>query len=289
MYINYDNNGCHFDNQSNGLSINIDINNKTITNINVTYCDVTTIIDKSTLSSCNYTMINIDTVNNKNMWLKINHYMNTLSNEQLTKINHQCEVYQADYKKTFIYGFCTYLSFFELINNKDFINLLPFTFDVPCSLDEGNCCDFNMIHYLAMPFNTIISIIDHDCMLYHYINHILTFIDLWSDLFSVGPLLDYNLLNKLNYDTIKGVSKYSINKVNNHIKNIKSYIDSEIKSSLKELTSKSEVDSFDHSILQTPILQKLKFENDDNISSFSSFDDDNNDRIPVLTLQKHIY
>jgi len=100
-----------------------------------------------------------------------------------------------------------------------------------------------MMHYLALPFNTIVSIVDKDCMLYHYIKNILTFIDLWSELFHVGPLLDYNLLNKLNYDTIKGVSRYSIQKVNKHINHlntnyIKELISEEIKSSLKELVSK---------------------------------------------------
>jgi hypothetical protein len=233
------------------------------------------------------------------MWTKINYYINNLPKNVLIKLDVECQKYNTDYKNTFIYGFSTYISFFMLMSNSHFINLLPFTFDIPCSFDDGDCCDYNIMHYLAMPFHTIVSIIDKNCLLYHYINNILNFIYLWSDAFYVGPLLNYNLLNKLNYDTIKGVSQYSISKIDKHInevkelntKYIKELISEEIKSSLKELVSqelesfrnKSVEDSFDDNLLVSK-QQSLKFEDE-----LSFYDDYENERQPVLTLKKHIY
>ena len=193
MYINYDYSGVNYNKTPNGISIVIDINKKTITNMTVTYNNIITTIDKFKLSSFNLSVNCDDPQYNKDMWYKINNFT---KNNKLTK-------------DEFIYGFSTYLSFFILMNNQDFIKLLPLTFDLPINIDD-NCCDYNIMHYLTLPLNAIINIIDQDCMLYYYINSMLNFIMTWSDAFCVGPLLDYNLLTKLNYDIIKGVSKYSI-------------------------------------------------------------------------------
>ena len=270
-YINYDNQGYNHNKSLNGLSIIATTNNKTITHIDIIFNRITAVIDKSMLSSFNYSIINQDDSSyNKDMWYKINQHSNTLT------------------KEDFIYGFVTYLSFFSLISNQHFIKLLPFTFDIPCSLEKGDCCDYNIMHYMVIPLNSIMNIIEQDCLLYHYIKNILQFIEEWSRMFHVGPLLDYDLLNKLNYDIAHGLSQYSIKKLNEYKINLKQMITDEIKSSLKELvseelelrSSQKEEDSFDEPLPKKPT---LKFDHD---ISFSDYD---TERQPPLILKKHIY
>lgn len=293
------------------ISINIEKSKNDIKNIIVQYDNISTVIDKSILKPCHYSMIcHGDLENNKDMWSKINLYCKQLSDEQLEDLDKECHIYDCSREDCFIYGFSSYMALFTLLNNQDFVKKLPLTFDLPCDLEHGDCCEFNVMQYIAMPLNTICTILEPHCLVYHYLKRVLHFIFLWSHLYHVGPLLNYNLLIKLNYDIVHGVSQYSINKLSSYheslrettMNDIKSYISQEIKSSLKEWSEEQEslkmtgdhswsetqddMSMSDYKNLTMPRSEKLIFKED---YIFTRIDEDyEKERNPVLTLKPYL-
>ena len=104
----------------------------------------------------------------------------------------------------FMDGYMAYIALFFLLDKVNFKNLLPFKFVIPCSLENGDCCDYNMLQYMYYPLSTMLKIVHH--LPYHYFNTVTYFIKTYRHLFHAGPSLNPMLMNELNMNIIEGLS-----------------------------------------------------------------------------------
>jgi hypothetical protein len=156
---------------------------------------ITTTLDKSILNAFTLSVINhsSDTDNN-NLWKKVKHF-------------------DID-KDKFIYGFVSYITLFFLFENTNFVDFLPFKFNITCTLAHGDCCEYHVMQYIREPLDAICNLIKKEKLLYHYLSVIVDFIDKHSHMFHMGPQIHPRTVQKLNLDMITGTTRYSIEKIN---------------------------------------------------------------------------
>lgn len=160
------------------ICITAAINHKHIHKIDIEYRYndelVAVSLDKHIISSFYYSIVNYENCNNANMWEKIKHV-------------------DKDY---FIYGFISYVAMFFLFEQTDFLTLLPINFDVPCTIERGDCCDAQIMRYMDKALKGIINTIDNK-MVYHYLHFVQQFIAKHGKMFHIGPIIDKYYHTKL--------------------------------------------------------------------------------------------
>jgi hypothetical protein len=282
QYITYHDHGFTLKQKTkynNFISLDTEVSVKGIKSLIVRYDNISTVIDKAILKSCLKT-IKSDT----NLW----EYLDTIYQQNQG-------VYNLNYKDDFSYGFCSYIAFYYLLQNKHFVDQLPFKFTLPCELEDGNFCEFNKMNFMVLPLNTILTIIPKNGLIYHFLQRCHQFIITWSSLFHVGPLLSYNLLHQLNYDIVVGVSRYNTHRIDDLTENMKT-----MKASLQDLKSfddqsfivdptKDDLSYFKPTI--NNILQPVKNECECTVLKFKEDDDftSQTDDKPILKLKPYIY
>ena len=214
------------------ISLDIEISTKGIKNLIVRYDNISTVIDKDILKAGQKTMNK-----EKSLWEQLDDFYQNYPEQQ--KILIESHVYDCYYKNCFTYGFCSYIAFFYLLQNKHFIKQLPFSFTLPCEWEDGDFCEYNKMNFMVLPLNTILTIIPKTGLIYHLLQRCHQFILLWSPLFHVGPLLSYHLLHQLNYDIVVGVSRYNTHKIDDITQNMKTLISEEVKASLQDWRASS--------------------------------------------------
>jgi hypothetical protein len=235
QYITYHNDGLSLEQKTtynHFISLDIEISTKGIKNLIVRYDNISTVIDKDILKAGQKTMHK-----EKTLWEQLDDFYQNHQEQQ--KIIIESQVYDCDYKNCFTYGFCSYIAFFYLLQNKHFIKQLPFSFTLPSEWEDGDFCEYNKMNFMVLPLNTILTIIPKTGFIYHLLQRCHQFILLWSPLFHVGPLLSYHLLHQLNYDIVVGVSRYNTHKIDDMTQNMKTLISEEVKASLQDWRTSS--------------------------------------------------
>ena len=203
------------------IYLELKLSNKFIKSLTISYKHedeyVSTILNKSVLNPLNYSIINnLDDSHHSNLWIKLQHHINSFPPNLINSINDTYTSYN-NIQQGFLIGFVSYISLIFLLDKSKFINILPFKFYIPCTLENGDCCEFNILQYILLPINTIIDLIDTNTLLYTYFSTISSFITLWSPIFHIGPSLNPIIFTKLTTSILTGITKYSINKFNLHL------------------------------------------------------------------------
>ena len=131
---------------------------------------ISTTINKILLSPFNYSIIDNNDDNHSNIWGRIDNHINVFSESSINHVNNE---YLSHYKTNninimegFILGYISYITLFFLFEKTNFKNQLPFNFTIPCSLEDGDCCDFNIMQYMFSPINAIFNIMDDNNVIY---------------------------------------------------------------------------------------------------------------------------
>ena len=179
--IIYDNNTCPCESF---IHIEFVDSKKNIKNIDIHYQykenDIKITLDKDVLSPCYYSIVNHAEINNAWMWKKLQ-YLNVDD-------------------AVFLYGFVSYITFFALLEQGNLMDIFPFTFEVPCTLHYGDCCDASMMRYLSVPMESILYNIPK--LHYHFIYHVRKFIQQYADLFYAGPTITDEFMNKYTTESL---------------------------------------------------------------------------------------
>lgn len=108
--------------------------------------------------------------------------------------------------EAFIYSYASYIVFIDLINNTNFSSILPFTFNIPCTLTDGDAASYQTLHYFLLPLTILLKLIE-ERWLKDYINVLIYFINNYSSLFPAGAYLE---TEQLTIDTLGGLTDYLI-------------------------------------------------------------------------------
>lgn len=184
-FILFSKNGISYntnDNYKSFISIKAEKSNKSFANITIEYKykhdHVVKTLEKNIISSFVYSIVNHHHCSNSNLWEKLKHLKNI---------------------DDFIYGFICYISLFFLYEQTNFMSLLPFNFEVPCTLHRGDCCDAQIIKYINKAFSGMLKSYENK-LVYHYINLINNFSTTYCKLFHAGPIMDTYYTSKLDTD-----------------------------------------------------------------------------------------
>lgn len=162
-----------------GICIEAITSKKNIKKIKIQYDSYDIVLQKNMLAPCYYAVVNYEGINNSHLWDKINH----LSTED-----------------NFLYGFISYITFFALIEQTKFMDLLPFTFLIPCSLANGDCCDSSIMNYLVVPMESLLYNVPK--LQYHFIHSIIQFIKNYANLFHAGPTITDEFMEKYTTESL---------------------------------------------------------------------------------------
>lgn len=104
----------------------------------------------------------------------------------------------------FIYSYASYIVFIDLYETlKD---ILPFTFDLPCTLTDGDAASYQTLTYFTLPLTIQVKLLE-ERWIKDYFKTLLYFISTYASLFPAGAWLDNN---QLTIDTLSGLTDYLI-------------------------------------------------------------------------------
>lgn len=89
----------------------------------------------------------------------------------------------------FIIGFSTYLSFILLLHQSLFLDILPFTIQSPCDINEVDGADAHMIQYFIPIYKGLMESLKSHHWLHHYAALLLSFSKKYKTVFRNGPVL----------------------------------------------------------------------------------------------------
>ena len=160
------------------IYIETKLSHKNIKYINLKYNDnkyqMNKKLDKLLISPFNNSIIG-----KNDLWSKMNHF---------DKLN----------VDKFIYGYISYISLFVLLEDKHFVSTLPFKFELPCCLEDGDCSNYHILKYMYQPIHTMSEILDSP--LHYYFKNISKFINRWVHIFQTGPEINSIIINNLNVE-----------------------------------------------------------------------------------------
>src|SRR4029079_4793590 len=105
-------------------------------------------------------------------------------------------------KDAFIYSYATYIVFIDLINDR-LIDHLPFKFDVPCTLTDGDAASYQTLNYFLLPLTITKKIAN--CFIKNIVTVLIYFIEAYASLFPSGAYLDQS---QLTIDTLSGLTDH---------------------------------------------------------------------------------
>lgn len=169
---------------NNFIHIEAIIGTKNIKHIYIKYqykeIDVDITLDKDVLAPCYYSILNNEGIKNSSMWKKL----------------HVLDIEED----VFMYGFVSYITFFAIIEQGNLMDIFPFTFEVPCTLSNGDCCDASMMQYLLVPMESLLYNIPK--LHYHFIHLIQKFIHQYTDFFYAGPTVTDEFMSKYTTESL---------------------------------------------------------------------------------------
>ncbi len=110
--------------------------------------------------------------------------------------------FHVDPLEAFIYAYSSYIVFIDLINNQ-LMKDLPFTFEVPCTLTDGDAASYQTLNYFLLPLTIMKKITQN--LLNYYIDILIYFIKTYSPLFPPGAFIDHS---QLTIDTMSGLTDH---------------------------------------------------------------------------------
>ena len=195
------------------IHIKANCSKKTILSMDITYKNKTEFIKThldEVLEPLTLSLINFNT--KSNLWSVIDNHIDSYTNEYVNEMISEYSQYFDDriLMNGFLFGFMSYVSLFFILEKSNFMKTLPFQFYVPANLQSGDCCEFNVMQYMCLPISTFLQLNNTNTFIFNYFTCVMQFIQLWSNLFYIGPQIDQALITKINIDIINGVSKYNM-------------------------------------------------------------------------------
>jgi len=103
-------------------------------------------------------------------------------------------------------GIASYLAFMLLVEHSTFANQMPFQFTTPNSARSGNSVNYNMLQYAGLPLSALSRTADG--ILLQLVTFVQSFINIWSPMFTQGPVIGGNNELRLALDIISGYSDH---------------------------------------------------------------------------------